>query len=176
MAIVRSHTVEQTNEKAKKMQVHKETTDDNVPTGAFLTTTFLDVVEEHYNRSTKDESIEDAKKLLSRTKQFKTERQISKVRKIMSARPKAANKAQKQRAVSYPSAALGKVTYHSVYKNIYMQNVKDEIVAREVTDTLDGIGIKDLLAILKKDEDTRHGSNASAKAFTPLTDFSECLI
>ena len=158
------------------MQVHKETTGDNVPTGAFLTTTFLDVVEEHFNRSTKDESIQDAKQLLSCNKQFKTERQISKVRKIMNARPKAANKAQKQRTVSYPYTALGKVTYHSVTKNIYMQNVKDEISAREVTDVLDDLAIKELIEILKRDENERLGLKASAKSFTPLTDISECLI
>eukprot|EP00588_Corethron_pennatum_P004160 CAMPEP_0194299902 /NCGR_PEP_ID=MMETSP0169-20130528/60967_1 /TAXON_ID=218684 /ORGANISM="Corethron pennatum, Strain L29A3" /LENGTH=564 /DNA_ID=CAMNT_0039050027 /DNA_START=25 /DNA_END=1716 /DNA_ORIENTATION=+ len=46
------------------------------------------------------------------------DQQISKVRKILSARPKAANKTQKQRAVSYPSAALGKVTYHSGFHTI----------------------------------------------------------
>ena len=86
-----------------------------------------------------------------------------------------ANKAQKQRAISYPSAALGKVMYHSIYKNIYMSNVKEEIRARGVTDILDGIGIKDLLTIMKQDKDTRHRSNASAKSFVALTDFSECL-
>jgi len=49
MAIVRSHIVEQTNELAKKIQVRKRKTDENVPTGDFLTATFLDVVEEHFN-------------------------------------------------------------------------------------------------------------------------------
>ena len=68
------------------------------------------------------------------------------------------------------------VTYHSVSKNIYMENVKDEIRAREVTDVLDDLAIKELIAILKRDENERLGSKASAKSFTPLTDISECLI
>mmetsp|Transcript_18122 Transcript_18122/g.36152 ORF Transcript_18122/g.36152 Transcript_18122/m.36152 type:complete len:95 (-) Transcript_18122:135-419(-) len=94
----------------------------------------------------------------------------------MIARPKAANKAQKQRDVSYPTNALGMVTYHSVSKNIYMQNVKDKIRAREVTNVPDDLAIKELIAILKRDENERLRSKSSAKSFTPLTDISECLI
>ena len=175
MAIIRSHTVEKANEMAKNKQVHKKRMRDNVPDGSNLTTSFLDVVEKQFKHDTTEEALNKAKSLLARTHQFKNTRQEDKVKKILVAKEKTANKAQQKRGVNYPAAALGHVTYHSVYRTKYIVNVINELKVRQVSDNLDGVGIKDLLEILKRDEETRHGGK-DKKGFRPLTDFSECLI
>ena len=145
------------------------------PPGASLTATFLDAVEEHFNQSTKDESIQEAKNIVPKQaiKNGATNRKGKKNYECKTDCGKQGTETACHK-LSYRCTWL--MTYHTVYTSIYMENVKDEIRARGVTNILDGIGIKDLIAILKWDEITRHRSKASAKSFTPLTDISECLI
>ena len=75
VAIIRLHTVEETNMLARRKQVHKiDGTSDQVPSESKLTSSFLDVVEKQFKRDIPEEKIKIARRLLSRTSQYKKER------------------------------------------------------------------------------------------------------
>ena len=94
IAIIRSHTVEETNMLARKKQIHKtEGQENHVPTGSKLTSCFLDVVQTQFERDISKAKIKRAKQLLSRTSQYKQERQSKKVEEMVSSRRKRPNKA-----------------------------------------------------------------------------------
>ena len=170
VAIIRSHTVEETNKLARRKQVHKiDGTSDQVPSGSKLTSSFLDVVEEQFNRDIPEEKIKIARRLLSRTSQYKEERQTKKVDAIVSAKRKRPNVAQLKRGVDYTASARGLITYGSIYRSNYMLRVQTELHVRGVEIPDDADGIKKLLAVLKADEKERH--NFDAKAFKPLSNF-----
>ena len=170
VAIIRSHTVEETNKIARKKQVHKiDDQSDHVPSGSKLTSSFLDVIEEQFNRNIPEDKIKVAHQLLSRNSQYKKERQMNKVNAVMSAKRKRPNVAQMKRGIDYTSSARGLISYGTVYRNIYIEQVKKELEVRGVEIPEDAEGIKSLLNLLKADEKDRH--NLDAKAFKPLSIF-----
>ena len=171
IAIIRSHTVEETNMLARKKQIHKtEGQENHVPTGSKLTSCFLDVVQTQFERDISNAKIKTAKQLLSRTSQYKQERQSKKVDSILSARRKSLNKAQLKRGIDYTAAARGLIGFGTVYRSSYIPQVIAELQVRGVEIPEEADGIKKLLDLLKADEKQRH--NLDAKAFKPLSNFS----
>lgn len=172
MAIIRSHTVRITKAMSTAKQKHTKEGKSHRPHGSKLTSTFLNVVDEQFNRALDPQEQEEAKRLLSPSYQFKETRHKGKVLKVTTSRKKTLNIAQRKQEVDFPCAAQGLVSYSALRFSVYVGTVTNELNARSVKIPV-GTGIRELIKLLKMDENRRHDEDpthgTSDEGFKPIT-------